>query len=833
MSNAAIYARVSSARQKEQQTIGSQTAALHAHAGQLGLDVPPQWVFCDEGHSGATLVRPALEKLRDLVAQLPVEVVLVYSPDRLARKYAYQALLIEEFARAGASVVFIKGPSSDTPEDALLVQFQGMIAEYERAQIIERTRRGKAHRARQGTVNVLSGAPFGYRYVRKNEHADARYEIVPHEAAIVAELFRCYVEDGAAIADLARWLTATGVPTRTGKSRWDRSVIWAMLRNPAYAGRACFGKTMRTADQPGLNRVARLQGRCTPRPYSVKDRDRGDWLEIPVPAIVAEDTWQRVQRRLEDNKRYAARNSKVPSLLQGLAACSSCGYAYYRGHTTTTAGNKIYYYRCLGSDNYRYEHGRVCDNKPVRTDYLDQVVWDHITSLLASPQLIRAEIDRRLQQLRTADPTTARQQRLQQALSKSTAAITRLIKAYQEELITLDELRERMPGLRARELSLRSQLGALAAQLTDRDAYLKLADDLEGFLARLRRNAGTATPTEQQRVLRLIVKDVLIGPERIVIRHSIPAGGSITAPAPTAADSDDDEEPAQSSPLRWWSHHAALWGSLLGRRESLARPEHACLQPRPDQVPGRERPDDGEKVAVVDAVERRGQVRIQHPRALGPGAFAHVVDRCDRVLAAPARPEPIRSGLEPGLPLWLQRVADPRLMTPVHDHWNAERAELGTVSCLRNVHAPDRTGTPRRTRLVHPHRHLRPGLGSQRDLPVDPGGLAPGVALRHLPHADQRAGAAAQHQLLQVPDLRPVLLPHRLEDPLPQPPYVPLAGTPVNGVPLQHALRSVHRHRRLTCPSVLADTICSSSTAHLPTSARFRARAPGPVSGQL
>jgi site-specific DNA recombinase len=177
MSNAAIYARVSSARQKEQETIGSQTAALRSHAGQLGLDVCEQWVFEDDGHSGATLVRPALERLRDLVAQMPVDVVLIYSPDRLARKYAYQALLIDEFARAGSNVIFVRGPSSDSPEDALLVQFQGMIAEYERAQIIERTRRGKTHRARQGTVNVLSGAPFGYRYVRRSEHADARYEV--------------------------------------------------------------------------------------------------------------------------------------------------------------------------------------------------------------------------------------------------------------------------------------------------------------------------------------------------------------------------------------------------------------------------------------------------------------------------------------------------------------------------------------------------------------------------------------------------------------------------------------------------------------------------------
>ena len=641
VSNAAIYARVSSARQKEQETIGSQMAALRAHVEQLGVDVPEQWVFCDDGHSGATLVRPALEKLRDLVAQVPVDVVLVYSPDRLARKYAYQALLIEEFAKAGTSVVFVKGPSSDSPEDALLVQFQGMIAEYERAQIIERTRRGKTHRARQGAVNVLSGAPFGYRYVRKNEHADAHYEVVAHEAAVVAELFRRYVEDGVAIADLARWLTATAVPTRTGKSRWDRSVIWGMLRNPAFAGQACFGKTMRTAERPGLNRTARLAGRSTPRSHSVTDRPREDWLEIAVPALVTEDTWQRAQQRLADNKRYAARNSKVPSLLQGLAACSSCGYAYYRGHTTTTAGNKIYYYRCLGSDNYRYEHGRVCDNKPVRTDYLDQLVWDHITGLLTDPKLIRAEIDRRLDQLRTADPTTAQQQRLTQAVTKASASITRLIKAYQEELISLDELRERMPELRARQTSLRSQLDALADQLVDREAYLKLADNLEDFLTRLRDNAAGTTTAEQQRVLRLLVKNVLIGPERILIRHSIPTGRS-TTPALKVAESDADEEPSPRSSLRWRSQDPSLRGAGdavlavsglgedTGLEERLHQREHALvLDPGPHPV---------HQGGVRDGVKARLNIGVEHP-PVARGAVT--LNLGDRVVRPPHRPEPV------------------------------------------------------------------------------------------------------------------------------------------------------------------------------------------------
>jgi len=552
MTSAAIYARVSSARQKKDQTIGSQTQALREHAAQNRLEVPEEWVFEDEGHSGATLVRPGLEALRDLAAQGCLDVVLVYSPDRLARKFAYQALLIEEFARAGVRVEFVKnGARGDSPEDQLLVQFQGMFAEYEKAQLMERYRRGKAHRARTGSVNVLSGAPFGYRYLRKSDLAGATYEIAEDEAALVAEMFRRYADEGASIADLARWLTGQGVPTRTGKHRWDRSVIWGMLRNPAYAGTAVFGKTMAVHEPAGLNRVARLQGRSVPRPVKTVDRPRQEWTGIPVPAIVSTGTFERVQQRLADNKRFAARNTKVPSLLQGLAACSACGYGYYRGHTTTTAGNKIYYYRCLGSDDYRYEGGRVCHNKPVRADYLDTVVWDHIAGLLADPALIRAEITKRLDRARTSGPATSQRNRLEAALAKATASITAMIEALSEQLITIDEMRARMPHLRARQASLRGQLDALDAQAADRDAYLKLAGDLEGFLTQLRTSTATATVEERQRVLRLLVKDVLIGPAKITIRHRIPARAHGSATRHDTAETDTEGDHAPGYPLRW------------------------------------------------------------------------------------------------------------------------------------------------------------------------------------------------------------------------------------------------------------------------------------------
>src|SRR4249920_644816 len=177
MRTAAIYARVSSEQQREAHTIASQTAALIEWAKTLDLEVPTAWIVEDEGYSGATLERPGLERVRDLAAKGQIQAVLVYAPDRLSRKYAYQVLLIEEFARQGVETLFVKAPQSTSPEDQLLIQFQGMIAEYERAQILERSRRGKRHRARSGEVSVLSGAPYGYRYIRKTDQSAAYYEI--------------------------------------------------------------------------------------------------------------------------------------------------------------------------------------------------------------------------------------------------------------------------------------------------------------------------------------------------------------------------------------------------------------------------------------------------------------------------------------------------------------------------------------------------------------------------------------------------------------------------------------------------------------------------------
>ena len=147
---AAIYARVSSEQQAQEHTIASQVEGLRRRVIEDGLELEESCCFLDEGHSGAVLVRPALERLRDQAAAGLIDRLYVHSPDRLARKYAYQILLIEEFNRCGIEVVFLNHEIGDKPEEQLLLQVQGMVAEYERAKILREVVAGSYMRRELG-----------------------------------------------------------------------------------------------------------------------------------------------------------------------------------------------------------------------------------------------------------------------------------------------------------------------------------------------------------------------------------------------------------------------------------------------------------------------------------------------------------------------------------------------------------------------------------------------------------------------------------------------------------------------------------------------------------
>ena len=541
---AAIYARVSSERQKEEHTIESQVVALIEYAENAGCTVPEEWIFKDEGYSGTLLSRPGLDQLRDLAAEGQIEVVLIHSTDRLSRKYAYQVLLTDEFERCGVELDFVKTPKATTPEESLLVQFQGMIAEYERAQITERTRRGKRHKAKGGSVNVLSGAPYGYRYIKRTDITEAYYQIIEEEAETARQVYRYFTEEQMSINAIARCLNENGIPTRKRKSQWCRSTIWAMLRNPAYMGWACYGKTEKT-ERRKVTRPLRQRGGYSPRCSAKCEKPEKEWIGIPVPAIISEETFALAKEKLLNNKKLSPGRTGTPTLLQGALVCNRCGYAYYRT-STKTSKRTIYYYRCLGSDGYRWAGGRKCDSQPVRQDYLDDLVWRQIMQLLETPELIRLELQHRLDEIRNSSQEGKKNEAVEAELKRVGKNINKLVDAYQEGLLKLEELRSRIPPLRQRETKLEREFLSLKNTETEQLAFMKLAKSIEGFLSRLHRSAETMDILERQKVLRLVVKEVLVDKDTIKIKHSIP----------TSRLSNGDVENQKSYLLRPWSRQS-------------------------------------------------------------------------------------------------------------------------------------------------------------------------------------------------------------------------------------------------------------------------------------
>lgn len=326
----AFYARVSSETQARDRTIDSQVAALRERIAADGGVITPDSGYVDEGQSGASLVRPALERLRDAVAAGDVERLYVLAPDRLARRHAHQALLMEEFRRAGVAVVFLNRPIGASPEDDLLLQMQGIIAEYERAQILERGRRGRRHAARSGSASALAGAPYGYRYVTRDQGGGiARFEVVPEEARVVRLIFAWVGLERLSLREVCRRLRDADLRTRSGQTRWWASTLHGMVENPSYTGTAMYGRFHATEPRPRLRPIRNHPLRSS-RPTTRVPVPSEEWVPVAVPALVDPAVAEAARARLEENRRRKREQSRGPGwLLQGLVVCRRCGYACY------------------------------------------------------------------------------------------------------------------------------------------------------------------------------------------------------------------------------------------------------------------------------------------------------------------------------------------------------------------------------------------------------------------------------------------------------------------------------------------------------------------------
>ena len=394
-----------------------------------------------------------------------------------------------------------------------------MIAEYERAKILERSRRGKRHAARSGDVAVLSGAPYGYRYVSKQEGGGhASYKVIPEEAQVVRQIFQWVGKERCSMREVCRRLKKEDVRTRTGKSTWDRSVIWGMLKNPAYKGQAAYGKTRQGPMKPRL----RPQRHCQEypkRPKSITKVSPEKWLHIPVPALVDDAVYEAVQAQLQENRQRARQRKRgARYLLQGLLVCAQCHYAYYGKPVSNKAakGKKrnYAYYRCIGTDAYRFGGERICDNLQVRTDKLDQYVWKEVCALLQEPERLSHEYQRRLQIPNGKEHSL---QVLQTQISRRRKSIARLIDSYTEGYIEKQEFEPRIQRLRQRLAELEDQAKQKVREQAQHAELQEVITRLEEFSSKVKDGLEEADWHMKRELIRTIVKQINVGKEDVTI----------------------------------------------------------------------------------------------------------------------------------------------------------------------------------------------------------------------------------------------------------------------------------------------------------------------------
>ncbi|MGH9157934.1 MAG: recombinase family protein, partial [Acidimicrobiales bacterium] len=526
-----IYARVSSEAQEARGTIGSQLEALRAKVAADGDELAAE--FVDDGCSGARLDRPGLDALRDAVEAGLIEAVWCLTPDRLARSYAYQVLITDELARFGVAIRYLDAPPIDSdPQARLLTQIQAVVAEYERAKIIERYRRGKLYRARAGEV-LSWRVPYGYHRVPRSGGEAARVEINETQARVVRRIFDDYVVVGRSIRQIVRVLNEEGVPA-SGGGRWHHSVVGDLLRNEAYVGRLYWNRTELVPDA-GPRRVRQVV------------RPREDWICIPCPAIVSDDTFEAVQRACRDNVSYSTRRlapGEEAWLLRGLVVCGSCGVHAHVTRAKNKTGVIHRYYRCKRRDPVLAGgEDRRCREAHIRADALDEFVFDQLRCALSRPEVLIAGEGALAARAPTPDDELlgATLAHLERKVELAQAERRRLADLYQAGLLEMVEVQRRVKDIDARHRQLSTQRDNLIAERQELVADNNLRRRVGDFAQRVVAAFDDLDFAGRQRLVRLLVEHVRVTGSQVELQLRIPLDEPPT--------DDDSEGGSRRGPL--------------------------------------------------------------------------------------------------------------------------------------------------------------------------------------------------------------------------------------------------------------------------------------------
>jgi site-specific DNA recombinase len=514
---AALYARVSTQRQAQAQTVEQQIGRLTSHARQQGWDVLPDQVFRDDGYSGASLRRPGLDRLRDRAAARSLDLVVITAPDRLARNYVHQVLLLEELQGHGCEVRFLDRPMSQDPHDQLLLQIRGAVAEYERTLITERMRRGRQRKLEAGVMLPWTRAPFGYRVDPDHPRDPAGVRIEEAEAAIVREMFAWYAEEAHSFCSLARLLEQRGIRTSTGLARWNLASIRGLLTNPAYAGEVYGNRWHRRGTQERRSATSLRKHSAMSR----VDAPREEWILVAaIPPLVSQEQFDRVQARLASNRRFAHRNNKAhPYLLRGLVSCGVCGLACL----ARTNMHQYRYYSCTGKLPALFSHReQKCSSRLSPAGRLDELVWSDLCDLLSHPEQASKALAQAHGGQWLPQELQARQQGLRRGQASLGQQLERLTEAYLAGVVLLDEYRRRRSDLEDRLRQLGEQARQLEAQADRQKELAGLSRSLEDFCRRVRDGLAQATFEQRRSLVELLIDRVIVSSGEVEIRYVMP-----------------------------------------------------------------------------------------------------------------------------------------------------------------------------------------------------------------------------------------------------------------------------------------------------------------------
>jgi site-specific DNA recombinase len=513
----AISVRVSTQRQAQAQTIEQQLDLLRAYSQSQGWPWQQEHIFRDDGYSGASLRRPGLDRLRDQISTAAFDRVLITEPSRLARKYVHQMLLIEEFERGGCQVEFIDQPMSQSPHDQLLVQIRGAVAEYERSLIAERMRRGRLQKYQAGCLLPWTHAPYGYRLDPQHPRDPAGVRLEPTEAATVAEIFASYLQEGQSLMGVTKQLVAQGVPSPSGRWRWNQASVRGIVSNPAYTGTVYIGRSRHTPSRMRHSPLAPVGREHGGHPRTPPE----EWVAVAqVPPIISQEQFDRVQAKLAHNQQFARRNNTTHQyLLRAFVSCGHCRLACLGRRSQ--AGYA--YYTCRGKKNPIIScRDEKCPSRYIPADQLDDLVWQDVCEILTHPEQIASALQRAQGGQWLPQELQARRENLRKARVSVEQQIERLTDAYLASVLALQEYSRRRQELEQRLHAIAEQARQLEANVGRQQELAVLVQSIEAFCQRVQQGLAEATFEQKRQIIELLVDRVVVTEEEVEIRYVIP-----------------------------------------------------------------------------------------------------------------------------------------------------------------------------------------------------------------------------------------------------------------------------------------------------------------------